>query len=136
MSATLYVSCKKSSLPSRDQWQAAIKAAGFDLELKPFEWRTQSGPLPVVYKKSSTSFEMMVEDAKPVAKQLGIKLPDANDVVVSFVFGSDPEECDAATCASAALAKCVGGSYFDEYSDDLLDGATAVSIAHDSLQAD
>ena len=103
MSATLYVSCKKASLPTRDQWQAAIKAAGFDLEIKPFEWRTQSGFMPVKYKKSPTGFEVMVEDAKPVAKQLGIKLPDENDVVVSFVFGSDPEECDAATCASAAL---------------------------------
>ena len=136
MSATLYVSCKKASLPTRDQWQAAIKAAGFDLEIKPFEWRTQSGFMPVKYKKSPTGFEVMVEDAKPVAKQLGITLPVENDVVVSFVFGSDPEECDAATCASAALAQCVGGAYFDEYSDDLLDGETAVSIAHDSLQAD
>jgi hypothetical protein len=136
MSATLYVSCRKASLPTRDQWQAAIREAGFDLELKPFDWRTQSGFMAVKYKKESTGFELMVEDAKPVARQLGIKLPDGNDVVVSFGFGSDPEECDAATCASAALAKCAGGSYFDEYSDDLLDGDTAVSIAHDSLQAD
>ncbi|HMN41235.1 MAG TPA: hypothetical protein PKE29_10345 [Phycisphaerales bacterium] len=136
MSATLYVSCKKSSLPTRAQWQAAIKKAGFDLVLGDFDWATQSGYLNAKYKGAKSGFECMVEDAKPVAKQLGVKLPEGNDVVVSFVFGSDVAESHAATAASAALAECVGGAYFDEYSDELLDGATAVNIAQDSIEAD
>jgi hypothetical protein len=136
MSATLYVSCKKSALPTRAAWQASIKKAGFDLVLDNFEWKTQSGFLPAKYKGEASGFECMVEDARPVAKQLGVKLPEGNDVVVSFVFGSDVSEAQAATAASAALAECVGGKYFDEYSDELLDGATAVNIAQDSIEAD
>ena len=136
MSVTLYVSCKKSSLPTRDQWQAAITKAGFDLVLNPFEWKSQSGFLGAKYKGEKSGFECMAEDAKPVAKQLGMKLPDGNDVVVSFVFGSDVTESHAATAASAVLAQCAQGAYFDEYSDELLDGATAINIAHDSIEAD
>jgi hypothetical protein len=136
MSVTLYVSCKKSSLPTREKWQTAIKKAGFDLVLDNFDWRTQSGYLPAKYRGEKSGFECMVEDAKPVARQLGVKLPEDNDVVVSFIFGSDVAESHAATAASAVLAECVGGAYFDEYSDELLDGATAINIAHDSIEAD
>ena len=136
MSVTLYVSCKKSALPTREAWQAAIKKAGFDLVLDAFEWKSQSGFLGARYKGEKSGFECMVEDAKPVAKQLGVKLPEGNDVVVSFIFGSDVTESHAATAASAVLAECVQGAYFDEYSDELLDGATAINIAHDSIEAD
>lgn len=136
MSVTLYVSCPKSALPTRDRWQAAIEAADFDVVLDDFNWRTHSGFLPASYQGRSSGFEIMVEDARPVARQLGIKLPEGSDVVVSFSFGSDSDESNAATCASAALAKCVGGVYFDEYSDEMLDGDTAVNIARDSLGND
>lgn len=136
MSVTLYVSCKKSALPTRDKWQAAIKKAGFDVVLDGFDWQTHRGLLPVAYRGERSGFEMMVEDAKPLAKQLGLKLPDGNDIVVSFEFGSDMDECHSATAASAALAECVGGVYFDEYSDEMLDGAAAVNIARDSIEND
>lgn len=136
MSVTLYVSCKKASLPSRQKWQEAIKSAGFDLVLDNFDWRTHSGFLPVTFNGERSGFELLVEDAKPLARQLQVTLPAANDVVVSFGFGSDKAEGDAAACASASLAQCVGGLYFDEYSDDLLDGETAIHIAQDSIAAD
>ena len=97
MSVTLYVSCKKSALPTREAWQAALKKAGFDLVLDAFEWKSQSGFLGARYKGEKSGFECMVEDAKPVAKQLGVKLPEGNDVVVSFIFGSDVNESHAAT---------------------------------------
>jgi len=136
MSVTLYVSCKKSSLPTRAKWQSAIEKAGFDLVLDDFDWPSQSGYLPARYRGEESGFECMVEDARPVAKQLGVKLPESNDVVVSFIFGSDVTESHAATAASAVLAECVGGAYFDEYSDEILDGATAINIAKDSIEAD
>ena len=134
MSATLYVSCRKSALPTREKWQQAIDAAGFDVQLSEFEWRSQQGSLPVKARRRKTAFELWVEDAAPVAKQLGMTLPAGDDIVVSFVFGPEDEEAYAATGASAAFAACVNGSYFDEYSRDLLDGPTAISIAHDSLE--
>lgn len=136
MSVTLYVSCKKSALPTRQKWQDAIKAAGFDLVLDQFDWRTHAGFLPVSFMGERSGFELWVEDAKPLARDLHVTLPPENDVVVSFVFGGDKSEADAAACASAALARCIGGLYFDEFSDDLLDGETAVNVAQDSITAD
>ncbi|MFN7020072.1 MAG: hypothetical protein ACK4WH_01930 [Phycisphaerales bacterium] len=136
MSVTLYVSCTKSGLPSRRQWQSAIDAAGFDLVLDEFEWKSQSGFLGATFCGVKTGFELWVEDAKPLARQLHVSLPRDNDVIVSFVFGADKAGGDAAACASAALARCACGLYFDEFSDDLLDGETAVHVAQDSMKAD
>jgi hypothetical protein len=136
MSASLYVSCQRAVLPTRDAWQAALKAAKFDLLLGEVQWSKQTGFLGAKFRSRPTGFEMIVEDAKPVAKALGIKLPAEHDVVVSFAFGSDMDECHAATAASACLAKCTKGVYFDEYSDEQLDGDTAISIAQDSIEAD
>lgn len=137
MSLSLYVSCRKTDLPSWSKWQESISAAGFDLALNQFDWRSHSGGfLPAKFRGRASGFELMLEDAKPVARQLGLKLPAGHDVAVSFTVGTDDEEMAAATCASAALAQCTGGVYFDEFSDELLDGLTAVKVAQDSARAD
>lgn len=136
MSVTHNVSCTKSGLPKRRQWLSAIRSAGSDLPPDEVENKSQSGFLAATFGGVRTGFELWVEDAKPLARRLQLGIPEYEDVSVSFGFGADKPQHDAAACAPAALARCMGGPCFDEFSDDLLDGPTAVHVAQDSIKAD
>ena len=119
MSFDIFVYLQDSRLPSRDDWQRAIDAKGFDLHLDDFSPRTQTGFLPCKMEGNDCGFEYLfyaiepdeIEETDPL--QVGTR-----DRVVTFTIHSSKLDCRAATTAAAVLAELADGVFFDPQSGE------------------
>ena len=99
-----YAFLQKSKVPTRDQWQTAITACGFDFqldpELKPFE---DSGFLPCTLFGGDAGFEIYYDDSPELHFT---DVAQGRDYCISFRWGGSMIECASVMIASYALAKC------------------------------
>ncbi len=104
MAMEQYAFLYKTSVPTRDQWQAAIDESGFDFqldpELKPFK---NSGFLPCMFDGDETGFEIYYDDSQELLEEFA-EIRQGRDYCISFRFGGFDENA-AVMIASYALAK-------------------------------
>jgi hypothetical protein len=116
MSIAVHVFLNSSLLPSVEEWNAAIKAEGFDLALDAFDLRTDSGYRPATLKGEESGFEWSLSSntyfneyaESPERAQIR-----GCDLEASFWFGSRGDEHVAACIAGAVLAKMTKGFLMD-----------------------
>ena len=100
-----YAFLRKSEVPSREAWQAAIDACGFDFqldpELKPFE---DSGFLRCTLMGSDAGFEIDYDDLANLPGEFR-DLAQGRDHCIFFRWGGSMIECASVMIASYALAK-------------------------------
>jgi len=105
MSNEQYAFLRKSDVPSREAWQAAIEACGFDFQLdpdlKPFE---DSGFLPCKLMGSDAGFEIYYDELSNLPGEFR-ELAQGRDHCISFRWGGSMVECASVVIASFALAK-------------------------------
>ena len=116
-----YAFLRKSDVPTREQWQAAIDAAGFDLqldlEMKPME---DSGFCPCRLSGVDAGCEIDYDDSTDFLAEFASIAGDC-DYCILFRWGGDFLEGASAMIASYALAKEFGAivSYEGEPPEDL-----------------
>lgn len=100
-----FVLVRRSQIPSREAWQAAIDECGFDLQLDPrmvpFE---HSGFAPCQFMGSETGVEIYYNDLAEMPEELR-HFAQGRDCCISFRWGGSLSECASAMIASYALAK-------------------------------
>lgn len=106
MSNNLFAFLRKGDVPNRAQWQEAIDAAGYSLELnpdlRPFE---DSGFLPCRLLGHDAGFEIAYGTATELAGEVWRELaPEHADHCVTFRWGSSMTEGASASIAAYALA--------------------------------
>lgn len=75
MSIDLIVYLRRSAMPTPDQWQQAIRKAGFPVELDTdFDVDTMSGFLPCQFRGVTSGFEYW-SDSVTEQEQVGIQAP-------------------------------------------------------------
>lgn len=129
-----YAFLQKSAVPTRDQWQAAIDACGFDFqlaaELEPFE---DSGFLPCTLYGSDAGFEIYYDGSPELLNEFS-DLAQGCDFCISFRWGGSMAQCASVMIASYALAKTFGAivSYEGEEPSDpeTLRSETMACIKH------
>jgi len=97
MSYGIYITSSPDRLPETSRWNAAIRAAGFDLELDSVDWANQTGFLPVRLLGVRTGFELANEQPR-----------------IAAYLHSSGFELAAATVALAVLQSITGGQYSDD----------------------
>jgi hypothetical protein len=116
-----YAFLRKTAVPTRDQWQAAIEACGFDFELDPDLKRFEHlGFLPCKLSGADAGVEIYY-DGSPETLSEFADIAQGRDYCISFRWGGSMVECASAMIASYALAKHFGaivsyegtGSYHD-----------------------
>jgi hypothetical protein len=113
MSVELCVYLRGLDLPSRDDWQRAIDAAGLDLRLEEFSPREHTGFLPATLNGEKCGFEYFFQPVEPdeaeeVREEIGNR-----DHVVLFVTHASEIEGRSAMLAAAVLTELAGGVFFD-----------------------
>src|SRR5215471_10845093 len=107
MSVSVSVFLKAARLPTPVDWQAAIRAAGFEVELDTdFEPRTFSGFLPATYRGRTAGFEYYLDQIAGTA-DLGSERRTAaasgQELCITLVTHSDMAEAISASVAAGAL---------------------------------
>jgi hypothetical protein len=68
MGASIQVFLHRSKLPSVEAWNAAIKAAGFDVVLDPFDPSTDDCYRPAFLKGEESGFEWCVVEVATISE--------------------------------------------------------------------
>ncbi len=133
MSATIQVFLRNARLPSIDQWNAAIKAEGFDVVLDPFELRSDDGYLPAFLNGEESGFEWYlssVAESEESPDYLFKAFVGNCDLIAQLCFTSLANEEVTSAIAGAVLAKLSGGYYWDPETDKrFLQGNDAIVAA-------
>jgi len=134
MSVSVSVFLKAARLPTPVDWQAAIRAAGFEVELDTdFEPRTFSGFLPATYRGRSAGFEYSLDPITTGAADLGserrIAAAAGHDRCITLVTHSNMAEAISAAVAAGALAALADGVLFDDESDEAHPASAATAWA-------
>ncbi len=131
LSVEMVVFLRAERMLTAQQWQAAIRAHGFDLELDTgVDIGTLDGYLPCHYKGVECGFEyskVRVADSAP--QQDVLERVGDRDEAVSFITRADFRDLMASVIASAALCAATGGVLFDTEGDSFIESAGAVSWA-------
>ena len=102
MSVVQTVFLKRADLPAPRVWQAAITAAGFDVQIDPnFDPLTHSGFLPATYHGKPGGFEYELDRAMDME---GVEGVEGLDAMVAFITHADLRELATSVIAAAALA--------------------------------
>lgn len=136
MSAAILVYFKDSKLPTVDEWNAAIKAEGFDLVLDPFDPRTDSCYRPAILNGRGSGFEWYFNALTAEDKTELSDMPQIVDCdcLASLHYTSMADEDVATSIAAAVLAKLTGGFYLDtDRGNDLFDGPAALDVAREAV---
>jgi hypothetical protein len=124
-------------LSSIAEWQGAIDAEGFALRLSdatPFE--SVDGFLPARLEGRQTGFECAHWDAATLMSEAeGVEFDRAWTQALSFRWGGNFDEGDAAFMAAAAYARATGGIILDWDNSRVLTAEEMKSIALASLQS-
>jgi len=129
MSIDTIVILRDDRLPTRDQWQQALEAAGMGIVLDGVDdLRRHSGFLPARFRGTDSGFEWFYGRIGDI---LGDK-PDAagdRDHAIDFVTHSDLNELICALLAAGVLARLADGLFLDEESGTFVSGDRAIEIA-------
>ena len=123
-------------LNSIDEWQAAIDSEGYPLRLEDkTPIKTLKGFLPVMLHDAKTGFECNHWPAAEFMREM----PDVNfgrnwKYVLTFRWGGDLNQVQAAWMAAAAYARAVAGVVFDEETRRLLSAVQAVQTVQDIMR--
>lgn len=134
MSIAVHVFLHSSRLPGAEEWNAAIKAEGFNLTLDPFDLRTDDGYRPAMLKSEESGFEWSLSQNDHFHESPERLLVSGCDLNASLTFGSRGDEHVAACIAGAVLAKMTDGFHLDVADEGkLLRGEEAISLARSVL---
>lgn len=137
MSVDLHVFLKDSLVPSAQDWQRAVHAAGFELTLyENFPVREHSGFLPVVYKNHETGFEFDLSLASTIVADYPIITGhiEGFDLVATFRWGGNIRQGIAAIIASAVLTNLSDGMLFDPQDNTFVNKGDVLKVARQSVQ--
>jgi hypothetical protein len=126
MSVCISVFLSDNSLPKPDAWQAAIAAAGFDVEIDTdFDPKNFSGFLPAKYAGQNAGFEFFFGPVDPANES------DAGGLSheVSLVTHSDIREFVSSAIAGAVLAHVARGLLRDDDSGEVFTGQEILNYA-------
>ena len=104
------------SMPTRSDWQAAIRKAGFDLVLDPaVDTRRHNGFVSARFIETISGFEFSVGSVPESAPgYLRFQTPKAQtELSANFKWSGDALEMCCALSAAAALAKLTNGPLFE-----------------------
>lgn len=133
MAMEIYVLSDKE-LNSIAEWQAAIDAEGYPLQLDPdVELETHSGFLPAHLRGKLTGFECdhfpADEFMQETREMSHVDFGHDWRYVLAFRWRGDFNEMRAALIASSAYAKATDGVVFDDQEEKIRDAAEALEEA-------
>ncbi|MEZ4446188.1 MAG: hypothetical protein R3B72_44335 [Polyangiaceae bacterium] len=131
MSIETAVILKRERLPAPEDWQRALREAGFAVQLDTdFDPVEMTGFLPATYDGRPGGFEYFFSalDDSDYEPEILDRLGD-RDSVVSLVTHSDFAGLMTAVLAAAALADLAGGVVHDTEADEFHDSAAALAWA-------
>jgi hypothetical protein len=135
MSVGTSVFLRRSSMPSPAVWADAILKHGFKMELdREFDVATFSGFLPCKHEGKPAGFEYFFErvaEADAGLSKAELKRIGDRDVMVSFVTHSDLRGLATAVIAAAVLTELSDGIFWDQESNELFSGTSALRHARD-----
>jgi hypothetical protein len=133
MSVSVSVFLKDDRLPTPTEWQAAIRGAGFAVELDTdFDPRTFTGFLPATYRGLAAGFEYYLDEVAgttDLGSERRVAAASGQELYVTLVTHSSMAETLSATLAAAVLAEVTAGTLFDDESDEAHPGASATAWA-------
>ena len=135
MGSAIKVFLQRSRLPTVEAWNAAIKAAGFDLVLDLADLREDDGYLPATWEGAESGFEWYLA---PVA-DLEVAPPGdtaSADVEASLCFTSQAAEDVVSCVAGAVLAKMSDGFYWDPETEPQMHRGDAAILAAQKIVQD
>lgn len=138
MSAEIYVFLERANMPSPQQWQQTIAAAGFPLTLDTdFDPFTFTGFLPCQWSGHAAGFEYYFHPRQQIAEEFTYLAPRVTpfDSVVMLVWGGSLEEMACAVTAAAALAPTTPSLLYAPEDDSAVPGANAIGYAQEQLRA-
>lgn len=106
-----YVFIQKDKVPSRAQWQEAVDAAGFDLEIDPeLQVFEHTGFMPCKLLGEDSGVEIYYSPANEIFDDPAVteKLAGDRDYCISFRWGGSFCETACAMILSYALASSIG----------------------------
>jgi hypothetical protein len=113
VSIDLIVYLRRAAMPTPEQWQQAIRAAGFPVDLDTdFEVDTFTGFLPCKFRGADTGFEYFSEEVKE-QDRVEAGLPPGTDFAVTLVTHSDLGEFATSLLAAGALCHASSGLLVD-----------------------
>lgn len=130
----LIVPISATNRPSISTWEAAIRAAGFRIELDTnVNLNEHWGWLPASFPEHTTGCEVgiwniYVEEIYPRMTQVGLR--GSHDVMV-LSWDDDLWQCATACTMAAALAAMTNSVIYDPHNDVIYDDQTAIQIARD-----
>jgi hypothetical protein len=133
MSLTSTVYLHHSKLPDPKAWAAAIRSAGFALEMdSDFDVKTFSGFLPCTHEGEKAGFEYYYGEIDPadLSDETRANL-GGRDVYVSFVSHSEIRELISAVIAASVLCDLADGVFHDDESGEDFSAQTALERARD-----
>lgn len=115
MSYEFGITTTPSRLPSSAAWNAALRDAGFDIELDSVDWATHSGFLPARIGGLRSGFELWIDAKQPRKALFGLfRSPRSQSVRAFARLGSATAELTVASAAIASLQALTGGIYGDD----------------------
>ena len=127
----------KAYLPKASAWAAAIREAGFALQLNvDFDPRTQEGFLPSSYDGKPAGFEYYCEPMEEYLSEVGdefspsqLKRLNPFGIAVDFVSHSRFADGLAAAIAAGVLVSLTRGLLLDTNTGEFHDGASSIPWA-------
>jgi hypothetical protein len=136
MSVDIQVFLHESALPTRQQWQSAIQAAGHNFVFDDFSPAEQTGFLPTRLDNIECGFEYsfnLVDDDE--FEDLISVIGDRRQVA-TFTWHSNMLEMRAAQIAASVLADISRGLFYDPQSGNYAEGSAAYSLMADEREAE
>lgn len=130
MSVDSFVFLRSDRLPTVAELQRAMDEAATGIRLEDVgDPRVHTGYWPMLHKGQQSGFEWHIRDASDLSElSLPGNLGD-RDSVIHFITHSDLREYMCAVLTGAIIAHHSDGLFYDEESDALIDGESAMEIA-------
>jgi hypothetical protein len=122
--------------PAKAALARTLRQLGFPLTIPDAKGSLtkQSGYLPMKLRREETGVEFDIfEDRAAIAEYTTRGIDLSYERVANFRWGSDSQECIAALCSAAALAKLTGGVVFEETEGKVLSVPEAIAAARKAL---
>jgi hypothetical protein len=135
MGSAIKVFLQKSRLPTVEAWNAAIRAAGFNLVLDQFDLREDDCYRPAIWEGEESGFEWYL------ASVAGLEVAPPGDtgsadVEASLCFTSQAAEDVVSCIAAAVLAKMTDGFYWDAETEVQMHRGDAAILAAQKIVRD
>lgn len=130
MSVEQYIAVDRAQVPSTSDLSVAASSLGFSLQFDEVDLLEHTGFLPATLNGHEAGFEWYLE---PAADFEHFSVPQ-DHVVVVLRAGSSEIEGQAAMVCAAALMKCSGGVYFDDFEQTFRDPEDVAAQARDWIE--